>query len=381
MKNFNVFALKDIFKSISIGHEAIDNLIGGTPLGSIILIEEDYVTTHSDILLKYFIAQGIVDKHEILLTSADSDFHKFLEIPNNKEESDVLLHKNDDLDIAWRYKSLKAASDVSKYRDPNIISGKFDLQNIYTYAEIIENSFLKVYDVYNDRILDYLSGQQSNYDNFNYDKLDFYNCIISKIESFMKQDIILNSISDQPNSNSLLNDNKQQTAITLNKKSGVFRIALHSLGSPYYHMKSKSVDENYANLCQFIMKLKTFNTQDTKTCIIISLPIAQFENNATPSSVWLSRIESLCHTVIQLKPFEHSGNNTSQNSMLDQYHGIFSVKKISHLYALPYKVPPGKNDMAYKLKKKQFIIQKNFKVKFCVAVTQKKETRYRYCYL
>ncbi|CAK9299821.1 unnamed protein product [Gordionus sp. m RMFG-2023] len=214
MKNFNVFALKDIFKSISIGHEAIDNLIGGTPLGSIILIEEDYVTTHSDILLKYFIAQGIVDKHEILLTSADSDFHKFLEIPNNKEESDVLLHKNDDLDIAWRYKSLKAASDVSKYRDPNIIS---------------ENSFLKVYDVYNDRILDYLSGQQSNYDNFNYDKLDFYNCIISKIESFMKQDIILNSISDQPNSNSLLNDNKQQTAITLNKKSGVFRIALHSL--------------------------------------------------------------------------------------------------------------------------------------------------------
>ncbi|CAK9299822.1 unnamed protein product [Gordionus sp. m RMFG-2023] len=230
MKNFNVFALKDIFKSISIGHEAIDNLIGGTPLGSIILIEEDYVTTHSDILLKYFIAQGIVDKHEILLTSADSDFHKFLEIPNNKEESDVLLHKNDDLDIAWRYKSLKAASDVSKYRDPNIISGKFDLQNIYTYAEIIENSFLKVYDVYNDRILDYLSGQQSNYDNFNYDKLDFYNCIISKIESFMKQDIILNSISDQPNSNSLLNDNKQQTAITLNKKSGVFRIALHSLG-------------------------------------------------------------------------------------------------------------------------------------------------------
>lgn len=56
---------------ISTGLTTIDDLLGGgLPLGSSLLIAQDYPTTYSELLLRYFIAQGLESKQDVLVVSS-----------------------------------------------------------------------------------------------------------------------------------------------------------------------------------------------------------------------------------------------------------------------------------------------------------------------
>lgn len=54
------------------GVHSLDEILGGgLPLGSITLLMEDKVTSYAQVLNKYFIAQGLVAGHDLILVSAD----------------------------------------------------------------------------------------------------------------------------------------------------------------------------------------------------------------------------------------------------------------------------------------------------------------------
>lgn len=43
------------------------------PIGSILLIEEDKMVRYSEYLTKFFLAEGVVHKHDLFLASLDMD--------------------------------------------------------------------------------------------------------------------------------------------------------------------------------------------------------------------------------------------------------------------------------------------------------------------
>ncbi|XP_070131072.1 elongator complex protein 4 isoform X9 [Equus przewalskii] len=105
---------------VSTGLPALDQLLGGgLAVGTLLLIEEDKYNIYSPLLFKYFLAEGIINGHTLLVASAKEDPAEILqELPapllndNCKKEvdEDVCSHKtpesNIKMKIAWRYQLL-----------------------------------------------------------------------------------------------------------------------------------------------------------------------------------------------------------------------------------------------------------------------------------
>lgn len=105
---------------ISTGVPSLDDILGGgQPVGTIMLIKEDRATTYAQLLLKYFIAQGISSGHHVALTSRDEDPEEMLKTlmwlsTSDKDDDDDDKTKqtrtdaeSDRMKIAWRYSHLK----------------------------------------------------------------------------------------------------------------------------------------------------------------------------------------------------------------------------------------------------------------------------------
>nr|CAD7426180.1 unnamed protein product [Timema monikensis] len=53
---------------------------GGLAVGTITLIEEDTFGNYAKLLLKYFLAEGVMCRHSLLVTSQDSDPEKMVKL-------------------------------------------------------------------------------------------------------------------------------------------------------------------------------------------------------------------------------------------------------------------------------------------------------------
>lgn len=103
---------------ISTGVPSLDDILGGgQPVGTIMLIKEDRATTYAQLLLKYFIAQGITSGHHCAVASRDEDPAEMLKTlmwlstSDRDDEEDGKTGKtdaeSDRMKIAWRYSHLK----------------------------------------------------------------------------------------------------------------------------------------------------------------------------------------------------------------------------------------------------------------------------------
>ena len=109
---------------ISTGVPSLDDILGGgLPVGTVLLIKEDRATTYAQLLLKYFMAQGIASGHQCALASLDEDANELLrnlmwlatsdaDVDDHEEGSKLAGGRNartgdDRLKIAWRYAHLK----------------------------------------------------------------------------------------------------------------------------------------------------------------------------------------------------------------------------------------------------------------------------------
>nr|XP_046240766.1 elongator complex protein 4 isoform X2 [Scatophagus argus] len=133
---------------VSTGVTSLDYLLGGgLAVGTVLLIEEDRYDSYSRMILKYFLAEGVVCQHELFVAAAQDNPDDILQELPSPILDDVAVHKpveqprlscepQDSLDamkIAWRYQNLPKVQsalasssrfghyyDVSKTMEPEI---------------------------------------------------------------------------------------------------------------------------------------------------------------------------------------------------------------------------------------------------------------------
>nr|XP_046189298.1 elongator complex protein 4 [Oncorhynchus gorbuscha] len=131
---------------VSTGVTSLDYVIGGgLAVGTLLLIEEDRYDSYSRMLLKYFLAEGVVCGHELYVASALDHPNDILQELPAPILDDIASPKTEDqakscdpesqdaMKIAWRYQNLPKVQtalasssrfghyyDVSKTMDPEI---------------------------------------------------------------------------------------------------------------------------------------------------------------------------------------------------------------------------------------------------------------------
>ncbi|XP_036066536.1 elongator complex protein 4 isoform X2 [Oryzias melastigma] len=133
---------------VSSGVTSLDYLLGGgLAVGTVLLIEEDRYDSFSRMIFKYFLAEGVVCRHELFVAAAQDDPDDILQELPAPILDDVAIHRpgdqprmscepQDTLDamkIAWRYQNLPKVQsalasssrfghyyDVSKIMEPEI---------------------------------------------------------------------------------------------------------------------------------------------------------------------------------------------------------------------------------------------------------------------
>ena len=112
---------------LSTGLSSLDDLLGGgLPLSSSLLIKSDEITSYAELLLKFYIAQGLECKHDIIVVGSSLDHEgprnlveSLMDIDGGPvagqdqeeaDEGDVATDtsaNNDKLKIAFRYQGMK----------------------------------------------------------------------------------------------------------------------------------------------------------------------------------------------------------------------------------------------------------------------------------
>ena len=82
---------------VSSGLADLDLILGGgLPLGSLILVLEDGVTSHHLTLLQYFIAEGLNNEQKVLWAGSQRSaaFSKLPQLANQPKRTQVALHRS-----------------------------------------------------------------------------------------------------------------------------------------------------------------------------------------------------------------------------------------------------------------------------------------------
>lgn len=97
----------------STGTQSLDDLLAGhagLALGSSILIEEDGTTDYAGTLLRYYAAEGILQRHKVFVVGVTEQWGRELpgfNGPTNMTVDDASkLQDKDKMKIAWRYENL-----------------------------------------------------------------------------------------------------------------------------------------------------------------------------------------------------------------------------------------------------------------------------------
>ena len=177
----------------STGVASFDDMLGGgLPLGSVLLVKEDRFTKYAQLLLKYYLAQGVALGHECSLTHFDGApeemMNDLMGVVENKasttvEEDDQdfvsgmvgvaggrvmgALRKTDDrMKIAWRYQGLNTfSSAISSGTSTSLRTycHNFDLTKRIA-PKLLESIRVSLFDVQvdPDAILEHIKTQLDN---------------------------------------------------------------------------------------------------------------------------------------------------------------------------------------------------------------------------
>ncbi|CAB3224996.1 unnamed protein product [Arctia plantaginis] len=316
--------VKNNLTIVSSGIPSLDYVIGtGLPTGSIFVVEEDVLANYSRILIKYFLAEGVACKHDLLVASADEnpqDIARELPVPTTVPQNDEINSVATDVDkmkIAWRYEGLTQVE--SSFGSNTSFGHHFDLSK-------------------------YINVDEVKACNISYCKLEsddgvsngFKNNLYYKLLTTIKETVC----KEQYNSR-----NKQN--------SNVLRISVQSLGSPVWMAKDCEEEEpsrTYGqDLIKFMFCLRTF-LRDTNAIAFITIPSHLFDDEHI-----MNRLLYSVDNAVKIESF--AGSSRETNPVYKDYHGLFHITKLSAMYCLVPNVPPSL-DLAFKLKRKKFVIEK-----------------------
>ncbi|KAJ8929917.1 hypothetical protein NQ314_017351, partial [Rhamnusium bicolor] len=291
---------------ISSGVPSLDSLLGGgLPVGTVVLIEEDFHGSYSKIVLKYFLAEGIVSKHSTLIASQDVNPSNIIkELPaviesDTEPESKPSKISGDinKMKIAFRYQNL-----------PTTDSSTCNVKHIGHFYDLSKNMSLS--DIENSDIY-YWTGQRIENGSKTFTN-PAYNELLKSIKNKIKEEKFF--LKDNP------------------EKRSILRIGIHSLGSPMWlpHRKSIHSIDSSRDLDMFIFCLRAL-VRSAYAVAVITVPTHLYHEISLDRCIHSSDI------AMRLQAF--SGTELENNQSLSDYNGFFYLTKLAAINSLASKHP------------------------------------------
>ncbi|XP_061820222.1 elongator complex protein 4 [Nerophis lumbriciformis] len=320
---------------VSSGVTSLDYLLGGgLAVGTVLLIEEDRYDSYSRMILKYFLAEGVVCRHELFLAAAhDHPDDIFQELPDPILD-DVAMYKpveqprlscdpQDSLDamkIAWRYQNLP------KVQSALASSSRFG--HYYDVSKTMEPEIRQAAKCHHFYLAEHPSQSTATHSLM----LHSYSALLKSIEE-------------------VINREGFQVAESMTKPRNILRIGLHSLGSALWgdDLCCRDNPKHSHALTTFLYGLRAL-LRTSLAVAVVTVPSHLIQNISQMAS-----ITRLCDNAIALESFKGSERET--NPLYKDYHGLLHVRQVPHLNCLASQLPDHK-DLAFKLKRKQFTIER-----------------------
>ncbi|XP_074811240.1 elongator complex protein 4 isoform X2 [Natator depressus] len=320
---------------LSSGLPSLDCVLGGgLAVGTLLLIEEDKYGIYSNLLFKYFLAEGIVCGHNLFVASAKEDPADILkELPaplfddvhkNQVDEKETAIkskpESQESMKIAWRYQNLPkievspAASvrfghyyDVSKTVSPELLQS-IKWHRFFLPEEMSLHPEIKTCNM--------TCG---------------YTKLLQSIQRIIYQEGFDGSYPQK-------------------KQKNILRIGIQSLGSVLWGDDVCCADnsEDIHSLTKFLYVLRGLLRMSLSACII-TVPAHLIQNKAI-----MERVTNLSDTVVGLESF--IGSERETNPLYKDYQGLIHVHQIPRLNSLICDVS-GTKDLAFRLKRKLFTIE------------------------
>ncbi|KAJ8667837.1 hypothetical protein QAD02_009500 [Eretmocerus hayati] len=302
---------------ISSGIPSLDHFIGeGLPIGSILLIEEDAFGIYSKVVLKYFVAEGVVSEHGLHIASQDSKPSQIVsELPAVEEETSKVSskdNKEDEMRIAWRYQNMKLVDSSPTH---NTFGHYYDLTKKMP-KELLEKADISLWN-----------GDSEVCDNSTFHNRSYMDLLLSIDKAIVNGKYLVS----------------QEVG-----KRNILRIAVQSLGSRMWMSDSES--DTQQDLIKFLFMLRAL-LREAFAVAIITVPTLNFDDS---SSGIVQRVEHLSDVVVGLESF--SGSPRETNPVFKDYHGLLHIKKLPAFNTLS----TGDSlysDLAFKLRRKKFLVE------------------------
>ncbi|KAL2806302.1 elongator complex protein 4 isoform 3 [Daubentonia madagascariensis] len=323
---------------VSTGLPALDQLLGGgLAVGTVLLIEEDKYNIYSPLLFKYFLAEGIINGHTLLVASA----------------------KEDPADILQELPAPLLDDNCKKELDEDVYNHKTPESNIKMVGPVSSSRFGHYYDA-SKRIPQELIEASKWHGFFLPEKISstFKVEPCSLTHGYIK---LLHFIQNIIYEEGFDGSNPQK------KQKNILRIGIQNLGSPLWGDDICCTEncDNSHSLTKFLYVLRGLLRTSLSACII-TMPTHLIQNKAI-----IARVTNLSDTVVGLESF--IGSERETNPLYKDYHGLIHIRQIPRLNNLICDESDVK-DLAFKLKRKLFTIEKQNK-KSGVGARQLLETR------
>ncbi|CAL1529602.1 unnamed protein product [Lymnaea stagnalis] len=336
---------------ISTGIPSFDNVIGGgLAVGTVLLVEEDTYSSYAKIMLKYFIAEGVMTGQSIFLSSAKEPPQQLIkELPapiddtrvhskvypsksvpppstghpeSQKSITDNATNDNDKMKIAWRYQS-----------QPKVKSSPVSNIRFGHYYDLTQTMPVELIDQ-----VEIVTAPSP---------LDTGPLNVSPVIPYMNAHYchLLDQIRKHIDTGCF------GTAQNTDKRK-ILRICISSIGSPLWGEMGgvrANGEGSDPSLPLFFIGLRGI-LRSAFAVAMITVPAHLFHDRST-----VKKMERLCDTVVKLDSF--AGSEKEKNPVFKEYHGLIHLVQLPRLNSL---IPAQHetSDLAFKLRRKKLTIEK-----------------------
>ncbi|KAG1446073.1 hypothetical protein G6F56_009694 [Rhizopus delemar] len=309
------------------------------------LIKEDRATTYAQLLLKYFIAQGIASGHHCAVTSRDEDPEEMLRtlmwLSNQDKDDDDDNIKNsqtegesDRMKIAWRYSHLKRLEGGVKPKPASPVSVKPTIEQDNKNIEE-PKPYCSQFDLTKRISKEALEEAKMDILQWDYQGDEDYKTLIDQVRKVVLEGNFSSAVPVAPGT-----------------PRNALRLAIHSIASPSWQSQSPHDLYKFFHALRGLLRF-SFGTA------MITIPAHLYDEEPQ----FIKRIEYMVDAVIEIESF--AGDPVHNEAAYTQnYHGFFHVHKLPVLNSL---LPPstklsvlsggGSNDLGFKLRRKRFAIE------------------------